>query len=498
MPVSLFVDCVCGNYVGAVAEGDKLVEYRIEKKNATVPIGSVFKGRVENVLGGMQAAFVNVGLSRNGYLSADDMLMDKSEIEGRVEIPSVLDLKVGDEIMVQAVKDPAGNKGVRLTSHISFAGRYVVYLPTFSFVGVSRKITDDKTRERLLKIAEKFRPKGRGIIIRTAGENAKKGEIKREIKYLKEQFEEIEENFVSAPPATCIYEEGNVGIRLLRDVYTEDVDKFVVSDKELFDKLMFYAKRRDNALKSKLKLFDKKVDMFRYYGLSESVDNMLSSSVALKNGAYIVIDKTEAMTVIDVNTGKFTGEDNLEDTVYKTNLLAAVEIARQLRLRNIAGIIVVDFIDMTDEKHKTELLRVLSDELMLDREKCQVIGMTPLGLVEITRKKRRRESVSALVKDCPYCQGTGHIQSNDYIVMRIRTELLNVFANGYENAKIDLNVEIADYILAKKALKNDVEKIWTNKRVYLIPHKTYHQQFFIVKGDNAKAMDVPDKALLLI
>ena len=498
MPVSLFVDNVCGNYVGAVADGNRLLEYRVEKINASVPIGSVFKGKVENVLGGMQAAFVNVGLAKNGYLSADDMLMDKSEIEGRVELPSVLDLKPGDEIMVQAVKDPAGTKGVRLTRHLSFAGRYVVFLPTLSFAGVSRKITDEKSRERLAKIAEKYRPKGRGIIIRTAGENARKGEIKNEIKYLEEQFKEIEENFAFARPATCIYEEGNVGIRLLRDVYTQDVDKFVVSDRELYEKLRMYAKRRDKDLKSKLKFYDKKIDMFRYYGLNDNVESMLSSSVPLENGAYIVIDKTEAMTVIDVNTGKFTGNDCLEETVFKTNMLAAVEIARQLRLRNIAGIIVVDFIDMTSDEHKTELLKTLNDELKSDRERCQVIGMTPLGLVEITRKKRRRESISALVKDCPYCQGTGHIQSNDYIVMRIRTELLDLFANGYNNAKIDLNIEIADYIIAKKALKNDVEKIWTNKRVYLIPHKTYHQQFFIIKGDNSPAMDVPDKAMLLV
>ena len=281
-------------------------------------------------------------------------------------------------------------------------------------------------------------------------------------------------------------------------MYTKDVDKFVVSDRDLYEKLRVYAKRRDKDLKSKLRFYDKKIDMFRYYGLNANVEGMLSSSVSLENGAYIVIDKTEAMTVIDVNTGKFTGEYNLEKTVFKTNMLAAVEIARQLRLRNIAGIIVVDFIDMTSDAHKTALLKKLDDELKSDRERCQVIGMTPLGLVEITRKKRRRESISALVKDCPYCQGTGHIQSNDYIVMRIRTELLDLFANGYNNAKIDLNIEIADYIIAKKALKNDVEKIWTDKRVYLIPHKTYHQQFFIIKGDNSPAMDVPDKAMLLV
>ena len=498
MSVSLYVDCVCGNYVGAIAEDGRLVEYRVEKKNSAVPIGSVFKGKVENVLGGMQAAFVNVGLSRNGYLSAGDMLMDKSEIDGKVDIPSVLNLNPGDEIMVQAVKDPAGTKGVRLTCHISFAGRYVVFLPTFSFVGVSRKITDEKNRERLLKIARKICPDGKGLIVRTAGETASNGDIKREVKYFAALYEEIEKNFAAAKSGTCIYEEGNVGMRLLRDVYNDDVEKFVVSDKDLFNELLKYAKKLDSGLKKVLKYYDKKTDMFEYYGLNSDVEKMLDGSVSLKNGAYIVIDKTEAMTVIDVNTGKFTGEDNLEDTVFETNILAAKEIAVQLRLRNISGIIVVDFIDMEIPEHRSELLRVLSEELKTDRERCQVIGMTPLGLVEITRKKRRRESLSMLVKDCPYCLGTGKIESNDYIVMRIRTALMDLFADGYENAKIDLNIEICDYILAKKSLKRDVEAIWKGKRVYLIPHKTYHQQFFIIKGDNLTAMDVPDKAVLLV
>lgn len=497
MSVSLYVDCVCGNYVGAVAEGSKLLEYRVEKKNSAPPIGSVFKGRVENILGGMQAAFVNVGLSRNGYLAADDMLMDKSELEGRVEISSVLDLKPGDEIMVQAVKDPAGTKGVRLTRHVSFAGRYVVYTPTLSFVGVSKKIVDEETRTKLLKIAEKYRPEGKGLIIRTAAETASKNDIKKEIKYLAAQYEEIEQNFAKSKPAACVYEEGNMGLRLIRDVYNDDVDKFVVSDKELFDQLVKFAKRIDGKLKKKLQYYNKKVDMFEYYGLDADVDDMLAKNVALKNGAYIVIDKTEAMTVVDVNTGKFTGSDNLEQTVYETNILAAAEIAKQIKLRNISGIIVVDFIDMASEEHKTELLRVLNEELKKDRERCQVIGMTPLGLVEITRKKRRRESYSALVKDCPYCQGTGRIQSNDYIVMRIRTALLDLFNDGYDNAKVDLNVEIADYLIRKKALKKDLENLWKGKRVYLIPHKTYHQHFFIVKGDNKTAMEIPDQAVLL-
>jgi ribonuclease G len=445
----------------------------------------------------MQAAFVSVGLARNGYLSATDMLMDKTELVGKVEIPSILNLKEGDEIMVQAVKDPAGNKGVRLTSNVSFAARNVVFMPTIDFVGVSRRITDEKTREKLMALAESIKPKGQGIIIRTAAENSSKSEIKRELNLLIKQYEEIVEKFNSSRAETCIFEEGNVAIRLIRDVYNSKIDKFIVGDKEIYGSVLDYAKRIDVELKKKLRLYDKKVDMFKFYGLEKEVSALLSNTVQLSSGGYIVIDKTEALISIDVNTGKYTGSDNLEDTVFTTNLEAAEEIARQLRLRNLSGMIIVDFIDMESEEHKEKLLEVLASNLEKDREKCTLVGMTPLGLVEITRKKRRRESASMLVKSCPYCQGTGVIQSNDYTVMRIRTGLLDLFADGYETAIIDLNIEIADYILAKKLLQKDVDKIWKGKRIYVIPHKTYHQHFFLIKGDNERVIELPDNAVLL-
>ena len=497
MSVNIFVDSHGGNVIGAVADGKKLLEYRIEKKNKTVTIGSIFKGRVENVLPGMQAAFVNVGLQKNGYLSATDMLMDKNELEGKVELPSILNLKEGDEIIVQAVKDPAGSKGVRLTSNLSLAARYVVFMPTIDFFGVSRRITNEKAREKLTKLAESLKPEGQGIIIRTAAEHASKADIKKEIAFLVEQYKHILADFEQKPAPSCLYEEGNVAVRLLRDVYNSNIDKFIIADKETYEKVLEYAKKSDNDLKRKLKLYKKKVDMFQYYGLDEDVATLLGNTVPIDNGGYIVIDKTEALTAIDVNTGKFTGTDNLEDTVFKTNLSAAKEIARQLRLRNLAGIIIVDFIDMESQEHKDKLLEVLQKHLSEDREKTSVVSMTSLGLVEITRKKKRRESASMLVKPCPYCQGTGIIQSNDYIVMKIRTAILDLFADGYETAIIDLNYEIADYVLCKKLLKKDVEVIWKNKRIYIIPHKTYHQQFFLIKGDNGKVVDVPDNAVLL-
>ena len=497
MSVSIYIDSFGGNYVGAVADGNKLIEYRIEKKDKTVAIGSVFKGKVENVLSGMQAAFINVGLERNGYLSADDMLMDRAELEGKIDLPDISSLKEGEEIMVQAVKDPAGNKGVRLTTNLSFAGRYVVYMPTVDFVGISRKVTDEGERERLLKVAEGLRPKGQGIIIRTAGAETNKSEIKREIRFLVKMFKEIENVYEHGDAPSCVYEEGNLAFRLIRDVYSDEVEKVVVSDKEIFEKIKKYASGVGGKLKSKLLFYDKKRDMFANYGLDAEVDKLLGNRVSLNNGAYLVIDKTEALTVIDVNTGSYVGNDNLEDTVFNTNILAAEEIARQLRLRNISGIIIVDFIDMYDEGHREKVIEVLRNAVSDDRERCNVGGMTGLGLVEITRKKKRRESVSMLLKPCPYCQGSGTIHSNDYTVMRIRTALLDLFADGYDNAVVDMNVEIAEYILAKNVLKKDIDQIFKGKRIYIIPHKTYHQHFFLIKGDNNKAMEVSDKAILL-
>ena len=360
MSESIYVDSFGGNIIGALADGTKLIEYRLEKLNKTVPIGSIFRGRVENVLGGMQAAFVNVGLARNGYLSAGDMLMDRTELDGKVEIPSILDLSEGDEIMVQAVKDPAGTKGVRLTRNISFAGRILVYMPGIDFVGVSRRITDEKRREKLMKIAEDVKPDKGGLIIRTAGEFASKSEIRKELSFLVKQFALIEDRFRTAKAGECVYEEGNLAFRIVRDIYNPSVEKFVIGDKDLYENVLSYAKQADDELKSKLRLYRGDTDMFTYYGLAPEVEGLMKNRVDLDSGAYLIIDKTEALTVIDVNTGSFVGQDNLEETVFYTNVLAAKEIARQLRLRNISGIIVVDFIDMAEEEHRNKVLEVLS------------------------------------------------------------------------------------------------------------------------------------------
>ena len=398
--------------------------------------------------------------------------------------------------MVQAIKDPFGSKGVRLSSHLSFAGRYLVYMPTFDMIGISRKITDEKCRIKITKILEGLKIKG-GFIIRTAAEFAQKSDLVNEAKYLQGLYNEVIAAYDSARAGEILYSEGNLAVRMLRDVYTSEIENVYVADQKLFDDVVADAEKRGKEVKKKVKLYNEGIDMFTYFGLDGEVDNLLRNRVNLESGAYLVIDKTEALTAIDVNTGSYTGTLNLETTVYETNLLAAREIARQVRLRNIGGIVIVDFINMDSEQHRQNVVNELIEALKTDRAKCNVMGMNELGLVEFTRKKKRKESISLLVKNCPYCKGDGTIFSNDYIVLKIRTALLDVFAEGYSSAIVDLNVEIMSYILQRGALSKDVQKIWKNKRIYIVPHKTYHQEYFSVRGDNSSVLELPDKAKIL-
>ena len=496
MSINLFLDNIGGNTIAALADGKRLLEYHIEKSNANQIVGNIYKGRVETVISGMQAAFVNVGLQKNGYLYVGDTLIDKSLL-GDGDIPTTLDIKEGDEIMVQAVKDPSGTKGARLSTYLSLAGKYVVYAPSLKNCSVSRKITDEETKERLITMLDKIKRKQGGFIARTASEYAKPSEIKIEAKNLLSQYEEILKNYEKVSVGDEVYSESDLVMRMVRDVVTTDVEKIIVADKKIYERLRKLPKTREKIIKNKLEFYNGKQDLFKTYGLEEDVESLLHNRVNLSTGAYLIIDKTEALTVIDVNTGSFIGEEKLEDTVFKTNILAAEEIARQVRLRNIGGIVVVDFIDMDSDEHREKLLETLEEHLKKDRLKCNVIGMTGLGIVQFTRRKKRKELSAFLNKPCPYCKGDGRVLSDDYVAMKIRTGLLDLFSNDFRSAIIDLNVDVCHYILEKGALKKDIEKYFIGKRIYLVPHKTFHQEFFKIKGDNAEVLSVPDNAILL-
>lgn len=493
----IFIDSNAGNVIAALADGKKLLEYQTEKLSGKVIVGSVFKGRVENVLPGMQGAFVNIGLEKNGYLYTGESLVSKAQLEEAVALPTKLDVKVGDEVIVQVVKDATGTKGARLTTHVSYASRNLVYMPEYDFVVVSRRIEDEALREALLSVGESIKPEKGGLIMRTVAKIEDKDSFEEEKIYLENVHAEILKKAQELTAPALLYEDGNLAKRMLRDVYTPDVEEIIVADYSLYCDVMDVAVKRGGKILQKVKYYDKKRDLFTDYGLSGEVDAMLRNKVNLDSGAYIIIDKTEALTAIDVNTGKYIGEDSLEKTVYETNLMACDEIARQLRLRNIGGIVIIDFIDMEEESHREDVVERLKNNLKSDRSRCNVIGMTGLGLVELTRKKTRKESFSTLVKNCPYCKGDGMIFSNDYIVTKIRCALLDVFSDDYTCAIVDLNGDICDYVFKAGALTKDVKKIWRDKRIYLVPHRTYHQEYFSVRGDNRKVLELPDTARLL-
>lgn len=497
---NIYLDSNGGNYIAALAENGRLLEYHVERKDVSDCVGNIYKGKITAVLGGMQAAFVNIGLKKNAYLCVNEVLPDKTDLSSGVHIPLTLNLKEDEEILVQVVKDQVGNKGVKCSPYLSYAGVYLVYMPNFDIVGVSRKITDDSLREKITKTVEGLKAKGKGgFIVRTAGAVASKKELKKEIEALYLKHKETLERAEKAVAPSLVYDDGDLLTRMLRDVYSSEVGKIYISSRKMYDDMLEISEdvHRKDEYRKKAEIFENSTDMFKYFGLDTEVDKLLRNRVDLSSGAYLIIDKTEALTVIDVNTGKYTGTNNLEDTVFNTNMLATEEIARQVRLRNIGGIIIVDFIDMEQPEHRQKVVEALENALKTDRSKCNVLGMSGLGLVEFTRKKKRKESVSTLVQDCPYCNGDGKIYSNDYVIMKIRTALLDLFAEGYKSAVIDLNANLADYILKKGSLSNDVSKIWSNKRIYIVPHRTYHVESFRIKGDNDKVLDLPDKAKLL-
>ena len=342
-----FFDKFCGMQIVAYAEDGKIVEVGAENALPSLAIGNIYKGRVANVVAGMQAAFISCGLEKNCYLPLDEGAAVFSVYDGRqVEVPR-LSLKEGDEVLVQIVKLPRGNKGAKVTCDLSIVGKNLIYLPRTDFLGISRKLTDPAMRENLLKEAEKLRAAGEGFIVRTAAAEATKRHLKTESEYLRRMYRAAVEQAVSAPVGTAVYREYSLPVKVMRDSLG-GVGKIYVGDRELYEKVLALVRMRSDFSEKNVILHRGARTMLTEYGLAEQIYALADPHVGLPGGGDLVIDRTEAMTVIDVNTGKYTGESDLESTVYETNLLAAKEIARQVRLRNIGGIVAVDFIDMAE------------------------------------------------------------------------------------------------------------------------------------------------------
>ena len=396
----------------AVLEDGVLVEHYVNRSSHQSYVGNVYLGKVQNVLPSMEAAFVDVGKGRNAVLYAGEVNFDVSGLEGQPKrIESAL--KPGQSVIVQVTKDPVGHKGARLTSQVSLPGRYLVYVPGASMTGISRKLPDTE-RNRLKQILKKVMPENAGVIVRTAAEGAAEEELARDVTRLAAQWEAIEKKAKTASAPALLYGEPDLTIRVIRDVFNEDFGKLVVSGDEAWDVVDEYVKYVAPHLADRISRWQGDRDAFAEYRIDEQLAKALERKVWLPSGGSLVIDKTEAMTVIDVNTGKFTGQGgNLEETVTRNNLEAAEEIVRQLRLRDVGGIVVIDFIDMVLESNRELVLRRLLECLARDRTKHQVAEVTSLGLVQMTRKRVGAGLLEAFSTPCECCNGRGVILTFD-------------------------------------------------------------------------------------
>lgn len=493
-----FFDRYCGHLLVALLEDGELTEFAAESEKRGDLVGNVYKGRVTNVLSGMQAAFVSCGLERNCYLSTDETFTDYSKYDGSPVRSKPLRLKEGDEVVVQVTKPPRGNKGAKVTTRLSFVGKRLIYLPDTAFLGISRKITHEETREVLLKVAAKMRKNDdEGFIVRTQAPYASKKALEKEAEYLKGLYATTLEKAKTASAGELLYRDSDLPVRVMRDSIGDDVSAMTVGDRALYEKLVELARLRGDLSPRKIVFCEDKKAMFRKYGIDKLMYEAIGPTVTVKGGGYLVIQQTEAMTVVDVNTGSYVGETSLEETAFAVNLAAAKEVARQVRLRNVGGLVVVDFIDMDLAEHKRAVTEALSEALLRDKAKCKVLPMSELCLVEFTRKRIGSEVQSYFFKPCEHCASRGFIQADVIIVSRLRADVMDVFADGYKAAIVELNEGLMQRILRERWLSEEVAEEWRDKRVYLVPHKTYEEERFTVRGDNSGVLTLPDKAQIL-
>lgn len=482
---TLYFDELCGYTVSAVTENGQLSEFGFEKDSNHSIKGNIYKGRIVNILQGMQAAFVDCGLERTCYLSADDAIPNAEEFSD-IDFP---DLHEGDSVLVQVIKPPVGNKGAKVTLFPSFVGNSVIYLPRTPFIGVSRKIDDGELRENLIFSVKNFIGDKEGVVLRAASPYTKRGQIEAEIDSLKEIYRNIISAYETAETGALLYTEVGLLRRVLRDVLCKDVEEIHVGVQR-FEKLIenFYTlfppeKRRPVILHNSIE------DMFEELHLSEQISQLTESRVDLENGAFLVIDKCEAMTVIDVNTGKFTGDDSLEQTVYYTNVLAAREIARQVKLRNIGGIVVVDFIDMTSSLHNRTVVEELDNALKKNGSRCSVGQMSEFGLVEFTRKREGNSALSLMCKKCDKCK-SGFVKSPKFNVFEIRAKLLRLYAEGQRRALLDVGTEMLSCLSEWTALSEDLKARMPDMEIYLSPHRSFPEEQIRL---NSAQFEITDK-----
>jgi ribonuclease G len=437
----------------AVVENGVLQEVHVERTQKRGIVGNIYKGKVVRVLPGMQAAFVEIGLARAAFIHAAEISTREG---GAVESISAL-VQEGQSLVVQVSKDPIGTKGARLTTQLSIPSRYLVYMPRTRHVGISLRIEGEVERERLKRVvaecvaAEGIAETG-GFILRTAAEGAGAEEILADIRYLRRLWEQIVSQTKLAPTPSVIYEDLSLALRTLRDLINPKIEKIRIDSRETFQKISQFVDELMPQVADRLEHYPGERPIFDLYGVEDEMQKALERKVPLKSGGYLIIDPAEAMSTIDVNTGAFVGHRTLEETIFKTNLEAATAIARQLRLRNLGGIIIIDFIDMEDLEHQRQVLRTLEKQLERDHAKTNILGITELGLVQMTRKRTRESLEQVLCETCESCHGRGKLKSAETVCYEIFREILRE-ARAYEaeGYRVLANQKVIDRLLDEES-----------------------------------------------
>jgi len=435
----------------AIVEDGRLVEYNIQMAVREPTVGNIYKGIIMKVERGLQAAFVNYGGKKDGFLPLRDISPDyftekTPDGHGRGH------LKVGQEIIVQVLREEGERKGALLTSYISLPGRYLVLMPKKSGGGISRKIEDEEDRKRLWEMVNQIKvEEGMGIIIRTAGVNRTKQELARDYQQLLRLWRDILKKAEEKPAPALIYQESDFGVLSLRDYYTSDIEEIWVDDQETFRQMRSYCKTVMPRVAKSIKLYRDKVPIFEKYNLEDQIRVIYQERVDLKSGGYIVINPTEAMTTIDVNSGRASNKRNVEETAFRTNLEAAEEIARQLRLRDVGGLIVIDFIDMIDRQHIAEVEKVFKKATSLDRARIQFSRISKFGIMELSRQKKQSTIQEISYTPCPYCHGTGFRPSLEYIALSAFRRIESQAVKGdLSQLRVTVPYPVADYLLNQK------------------------------------------------
>jgi len=485
----------------ALVENGQLAEFHIQRPKEKGLVSNIYRGRVVRVLPGMQAAFVDVGLERTGFLYVDDVYVSTKDLDSimlkgsnpcgnldfnasKPDIDSTPSsgmsienlLKEGQEITVQVGKDPIGTKGARLTCHITLPCRNLVFMPLTDHIGISRKIQDDEVRKKLKERIEDLRPAGTGFIVRTVAEHATAEELEADMEFLLLLWDEIQDLASQTPTIPSrIYKDLDITLRSVRDLFTDEVSHLILDDRQTYEKLLNFVQTFAPKLTNRISYYEDDAPLFETHGIDGEINRALEKKIWLRSGGYIIIETTEALSVIDVNTGRYVGKNDLEDTIFKTNMEAVKEIAYQIRLRNIGGIIIIDFIDMEDEDHREELFNSFKEAVKKDKSRINILKLSEFGLVQMTRKRSCQSLDQMICEPCFYCGGEGKIKSRRTVCYEIFRKISREGKTiGGNNVTIKVHPRVADMLLTEETEHIERLEQESGKRFTILPVPNMH------------------------